>query len=378
MNITLLHLSLVNDIGPHVIQKICAYINPATLADIYQYNVSDFIQRCGLTDRQAASIVSGLQDTSLLEQELALIEKHNIQLTTLLDVTYPPQLKEIHLPPAVVYWRGDPDLLTCAHKSIAVIGSRIADRYGQRIIDTLVPPLIEHGWTIVSGGALGADTMAHQKTVDMGGKTIVVLGSGLLHLYPWKNKRLFEQVLYHNGVILSVFPLQVTPIPGNFPARNRIIAGLSRGCVVVQAGQKSGTRITAEFALEQGRDVFAVPGLFDDQLSMGCHKLIADGAKLITSVEDIFETYGEVYCADNAEKQQMSLPLMSEEKSSIISKPADTLEQKIIAACAVPRSLDYLITYTSLSVCQLQALLFELQLSSHLEQDFTGQWIAIR
>jgi len=379
MNTTLLHLSLIDQIGPVAIQKIVAYVDHAKLEELYDYHVSDFITRCGLTELQAQRVVDGLKDKALLEQELTLIEKHKVQVITLFDNAYPKQLKEIHMPPIAVYIRGG--TIACAEKSIAIIGSRLADRYGQRIIDTLVPPLVAHDWVIVSGGALGADTMAHQKTVEVGGKTVVVLGSGLLQLYPWKNKRLFDQVVASGGALVSAFPLMMQPLPGHFPARNRIIAGLSRGCIVVQAAQKSGARITAEFALEQGRNVFAVPGIFDDPLSMGCHKLIADGAQLITSVDDIFEAYGEITAsqetvAASAEiAQQMRIP--ESKKAPIVPAEPSTPQAKIVRACHIPRSLDYLTTYTSLSFSELQTMLFDLQLSGLIEQDFTGQWVAL-
>lgn len=387
MNIPLLHLSLIENIGPAAIQKILTYADVRSLEVIYHYHRSDFIH-CGLTEKQADLILASLQDISLLDKEIALIEKHAIKVITLLDNTYPLHLKEIHIPPAVLYYRGEN--LMCAEKSLAVIGSRLADRYGQRVIDTLIPPLVEKQWTIVSGGALGADTMAHQKTVDVGGVTIVVLGSGLLQPYPAKNKRLFESVVHHGGVILSAFPLMMQAIPGSFPARNRIIAGLSRGCIVVQAAQKSGARITAEFALEQGRDVFAVPGAFDDPLSIGCHALISDGAQLIMSAQDVLKVYGEEDIqVDNAidSTVQRTSPVKASTQQSIEQVPhasvttspilACPLQQAIVAACSIPRSFEYLMTHTTLPLSELQSILFEIQLLGYIQQDFTGQWIAI-
>ena len=142
---------------------------------------------------------------------------------------------------------------------IAVVGSRSGTAYGKRAIQALIPPLVAQQWHIVSGGAMGIDAFAHQATLQAGGTTIAVLGSGLLQWYPAEHRRLFTEILEKNGTLLSAFPMNMEPLQGNFPARNRIIAGLSRACVVVQAAQKSGASITAKFALEQGREVFAVP-----------------------------------------------------------------------------------------------------------------------
>ena len=210
-------------------------------------------------------------------------------------------------------------------KCLAVIGSRDADRYGKQVIESLVPPLVEHGWSIVSGGALGADAMAHAATLKAGGKTIAVIGSGLLHPSPTSNLDLFDTILANDGALLSIFPLSMKSRPENFPIRNRIISGLSRGVIVAQGARKSGTRITAQYALEQGRDVFAIPGLIDNPLSEGCHALIQEGAKLISRVEDVFEEYGEVMKKDEVpqstrdERNEVQLAILYDNKFALDS-----------------------------------------------------------
>ncbi len=361
----LLHLTLIDGIGPSTIQKII--INkPDQIGwlDLYTYSVIDFIH-IGIFQKQAQKIVEGLKDVTSLEKELHLIEKNNVQWTTFLDETYPSLLKHIHLPPPVLYWFGD---LEQVSDCIAIVGSRKANQYGEQIIHDLVPQLVAHQFTIVSGGAIGADSFAHRSTVRSGGKTIVVLGSGLLNQYPYSNRRLFADIIENNGALISSFPLRTPPHPGNFPARNRIIAGLSRGCVVVQAAQKSGACITAQFALEQGRDVFAVPGSIDDPLSAGCHNLIQQGAKLIACAQDILVEYGF------EKKTEEDKP--AKEKTNFF--PANSIEQHIINACTIAQSTDDLAISTNKTLSELQAFLFDLQLEGYIQQDFTGMWKSLR
>ena len=269
-----------------------------------------------------------------------------------------------------MYWQGC--RLDETHKHIAVVGSRNANHYGQRVINSLVPELVAHNFVIVSGGALGADSMAHRAALDAGGKTIVVLGSGLLQSYPATNVRLFETIINQGGTILSSFSLNRTAIPGNFPARNRIIAGLSHGCIVVQAAQKSGARITAQFALDQGREVFAVPGPVDDELSLGCHALIQDGAKLVNSVDDILQEFGQMTVKKGDYQTKIKTLTVPQTAVTNLSE----VQIKIVQSCRQPCSLDGLMQKTNLPLSTLQAELFDLQLAGKMQQDFTGMWIA--
>ena len=264
---TILHLSLIQGVGPGRVNRLINNFDKDQLCQIYHFSVSDLIHRCGFTERQAELLHGGLQDERVLEDEIQLIEKHNVQVLTITDKGYPYLLKQIHLPPTLIYVKGS---LGVQEKSLAIIGSRKAHRYAENIINDLMPALIAHEWTIVSGGALGADTMAHRAALQNNGKTVAVLGSGLLIPYPSRNVHLFEKIIESGGAVVSPFPLMMDAIPGNFPARNRIISGLSRGCLVVQAAKRSGASITASFALEQGREVFAVPGSITDELSAGC------------------------------------------------------------------------------------------------------------
>lgn len=347
---TLLHLSLISGLGQAKLEALIAQLTSDQLRNLYSFSVTDF-QRYGFTADKAQVIVEGLKDTRLLEQELQLLEQHDISWLTLLDQDYPALLKEIHLPPPILYVQGSIDF---QEQSLAFVGSRATSGYGKKVVQTLVPDLVEQQWAIVSGGAYGIDTIAHQAAVDAGGKTVAVLGSGLLQKYPADNKKLFEAILANNGSIVSSFPLMMQPLPHNFPARNRIISGLSQGSVIVRAAQKSGALITAHYALQQGRRVFAVPGLIDDPLSAGCHDLLRKGAILVDSANAIFEEFGQ---KDQKTEQQ---PLVF----------ADPL----VVLCQQPKTVDELLILTDLTENKLNDRLFELQLEGKLQQNFIGLW----
>jgi DNA processing protein len=374
----ILHLSLIDGIGPATIAILCA--RAENLANVYHCSAHDII-RYGIAPAYAAKIVAGLTDSSLLERELARIEKHAVSWTTIIDENYPHDLRAIYAPPAVIYWRGT--LPTKEESTIAFVGSRKANRYGETTISTLVTPLAQQGWWIVSGGALGADSMAHEATLKAQGKTIAVLGSGLLQPYPRTNIRLFERIIEGGGALVSSFPLSQGALPGNFPARNRIIAGMSKGCVVIQAAQKSGARITALFALEQGREVFAVPGMIDDELAQGCNALIQEGAKLVMSVEDIVSEFDPLVkkAGIPVALQQRTVFEPAVREREAIAEPArapDTIEGKIALLCKKGANMDELLLETGLSLPEMNEILFNMQLDGLIEQNSAGMFILPR
>lgn len=367
----ILHLTLIERVSPSVISQIITHTF-ASWHDVYDYSIRDLQHTIGLNEIAAIRIHAGLKNKQLLENELSLIEKHNVSWTSILDGSYPQLLKHIHLPPPILYWLG---ASISENKKIAIVGSRKANAYGQRMIESLVAPLLHHGFEIVSGGASGADTMAHRATVEAKNRTVAVLGSGLMHLYPTENKKLFAQIREQGGTIVSIFPMDMRPFQHNFPARNRVISGLSDGCVVIQAAEKSGARITAQFALEQGRNVFAVPGPVDDELSAGCHALIRDGATLVRNVNDILQEFGI-----ETETGQMTI---TDNPTTTLPRSFEVLaklhnftphQQTIIQSCAQPTSIDELAMQTQLSLQELQTILFDLQLEGHVQQDFMGMW----
>ncbi|MCP4653252.1 MAG: DNA-protecting protein DprA [Candidatus Omnitrophica bacterium] len=217
-----------------------------------------------------------------LERELELIKKHNIDVIDILNSDYPKLLREIAHPPIVLYLKGSRNILK--DPQMGIVGSRTSTEYGISTAFKFAKELSDAGLVVTSGLARGIDTAAHKGA--LANKTIAVLGSGILNIYPPEN-RLLAQEISRNGAIISEFPLLTSPARENFPRRNRIISGLSIGLLVVEAAERSGALITANFALEQNRDVFAVPGKTNSSQSKGTNSLIKDGAKLVDSIEDI-------------------------------------------------------------------------------------------
>jgi len=226
-----------------------------------------------------------------VQAELDLASRHGVWLVHIQDPRYPSTLKAIYDPPPLLYVKGQ--LLPSHQLAVAIVGSRHCSLYGQEQASRLAYQLAGAGFTIVSGMARGIDTAAHQGALSVGGQTIAVQGCGLARVFPPENARLFE-LICNSGACVSELPMQYEPLPENFPARNRIIAGLGIATVVVEAGLRSGALITARSALDAGREVMAVPGRVDSPLSKGPHQLIKQGAVLVESAEDVLEALGQI------------------------------------------------------------------------------------
>jgi len=233
-----------------------------------------------------AQKISALAWEKAAEEEENEIRRHRLDVVTPEDNIYPSNLRLITSPPPLLYVKGN--LNPEDSRAVAIVGARRADFRGKGIAKALAFSLAKQGITVVSGLARGIDTQAHLGALAAGGRTIAVLGSGFSRFYPPENRETGEEIA-RRGAVISEFSCKRTPDPRNFPRRNRIISGLSLGVVVVQATRKSGSMITARMALEQGREVFAVPGPPESPLSHGCHALIKQGAKLVETVEDILE-----------------------------------------------------------------------------------------
>jgi len=233
-----------------------------------------------------AQKIAALKDSTQLKEEWALIRKHKASVISFLDEGYPENLRHIYDPPIVIYLKGS--LKPDDKAAVALVGSRRATVYGLDTCRRLSMSLAGSGITVVSGLARGIDSAAHSGAIKAGGRTIAVLGSGLANIYPPENKRLADEVKEH-GALISEFPMSMPPLKHNFPVRNRIISGLSLGVVVVEAAENSGALITASCALEQGREVFAVPGRAGCASAKGSHRLIRNGAKLVEGAFDIIE-----------------------------------------------------------------------------------------
>ena len=216
--------------------------------------------------------------------EIKRLQEEKIKMLTILDGAYPQRLKEIYLPPIVLFYRGNLSLIN--QRAVAIVGSRNHSKYAKDCIHELIPTIVNDGIVVVSGLARGVDTLAHEETLKANGYTIAVIGSGLDVVYPPENSKLYD-VIAKRGLILSEYPLQSRPLKFHFPYRNRIIAGLSHGVCVIEAKEKSGSLITANLALSENREVFAVPGSIFSTHSKGSNSLIEAGACLVSSAETI-------------------------------------------------------------------------------------------
>lgn len=231
-------------------------------------------------------------ETIDVQAEIQRCQQNGIQVIAQWQSQYPPLLGQIPDPPAVLYQRGR--LLPQDGLAIAVVGTRHASHYGRGQAQRLAGALARAGVTIVSGLARGIDSESHKAALEVGGRTIAVLGSGLLNIYPPENKDLAERIV-NSGAVISESSTGSKPLPGAFPRRNRIVTGLCQGVIVVEAGDRSGALISARLSIEQGREVFAVPGRVDSRTSRGCHRLIRDGAKLVETADDVLEEFGPMF-----------------------------------------------------------------------------------
>ncbi len=242
----------------------------------------------GLGEKLTASFCA-FRATFSLKDYIVLLNKKSIRVLTLKDSTYPNLLKEVAAAPFVLYVRTEGEIAFDDERSIAVVGTRKITSYGREVTARLTRDLAAFGCTIVSGMAMGVDTAAHSAAIEAGGRTIAVLGCGVDVIHPRSNAPLYWDIVQKYGMVISEFPAGQYASRGLFPARNRIISGLSRGVLVTEGGEDSGALITARYAAEQGREVFAVPGPITSSLSAGPAKLLKQGAKLVTKVEDILE-----------------------------------------------------------------------------------------
>ena len=286
--------------------------------------------------------------TAVKEADLA--RERGIGVLKAGDPAYPALLKTIHEPPPVLYCKGDPGLFE--RPAIALVGSRRPTLYGEKMAQVLARELCGLGIVVVSGLARGIDTAAHRGALEAKGKTIAVLGSGLLNVYPPENKRLADSI-GAEGLLLSEFPLSAEPEAWHFPQRNRLIAGLSMGTVVIEAAEASGALITARLAAEQGREVFAVPGPVTSKMSAGPHRLIKEGAKLVEKVEDILEEIGPL--KDLILRQKKSAPAAGLELSAQESAILGLLDRE-------PLPIDVLSSRSGLKAGEFSHSLLSLEL----------------
>ncbi|MBU0468835.1 MAG: DNA-processing protein DprA [Candidatus Omnitrophica bacterium] len=281
-NDALLILNAVDGIGNAYIKKLIAFYGSAM--KVLSLSEAALSEGRIVPSKAAANILKFPKD-KFLKSEYNLINKKRVRIITALDSDYPSSLREIPDAPFVLYVKGN---IPEDRLALGFVGSRKASIYGMNIAENFALRFAELGITIVSGMARGIDTASHRGALKAKGKTVAALGCGLSNVYPPENKKLLEEIS-ENGAVVSEFPMETQPLPHNFPRRNRIISGLSLGVIVVEAAQRSGALITADFALEQGKEVYAVPGKVDSPTSKGVNNLIKQGAKLVTCIEDVLE-----------------------------------------------------------------------------------------
>ena len=332
-----LRLTLIPDIGGETQRKLLA-----------AFGLPEGIFSAGRLEARSvigsrADLLFDFDATDTIDAALRWQEHPEQHIVTLADEAYPQSLLQASDPPTLLYVRGRIELLN--HPSLAIVGSRNPTPQGLKTAESFSRSLAAQKLCIVSGLALGIDAAAHRGALAAEGKTIAVIGTGTDRIYPARNKELAIAIA-ERGAIISEFPLGTPPLASNFPRRNRIISGLSRGVLVVEAAPESGSLITARLAAEQGREVFAIPGSIHSPMSRGCHKLIKQGAKLVETAEDVLEELGAI-----AEPQALEKP------------PEAGAEHPILSALGHgPCSLDELAERTGLSADQLLPELLALEL----------------
>lgn len=276
-------LASVEGLGP--VKKLALLNKFKTVKKIFNATEKEILKIDGMSDK----IVQNMQrakDSKLLEKYEKYILKNDIKIINISDDNYPAKLKNIYAPPITIFAKGDISLLNS--KSIAIVGSREPSKYGIYVAEKFSTELSKEGITVVSGLAKGIDTFAHIGALSSFGKTIAVLGSGIDIVYPKENAKYYKEIS-EKGLIISEYIVGTAPESKNFPQRNRIISGLSDGVLVVEARKNSGTMITTDFALEQGKELYVIPGNITSNLSAGTNNLIKEGAKLVTDVYEILE-----------------------------------------------------------------------------------------
>jgi DNA processing protein len=301
--------------GPVSLKKLKNYF--PSWQSIFNAPAEEMI-RSGIEEKIAIEFTQTRQEISpeKISDDLA---RENIKTISIEEDDYPELLKEIFYPPFLLFYKGD--LAVNGLKTLAVVGARKCTYYGQQAIEKIIPPLVAHKILIVSGLAIGIDSLSQLETVKSGGRTIAVLGSGIdkKSIYPAQNLLLAEEIIASGGAIVSEFPPGTPPLRMNFPQRNRIIAGLAQATLVIEANQKSGSLITARFALEEGREVMALPGNIFSQASEGPNNLIKSGAKPIFTSEDVLESFG-FFPEKNIENGEKDLSQFNLDEQKILKK----------------------------------------------------------
>ena len=350
--------NLVKGIGPVRLEKLLTYFG--NLQDAW-FSPRSHLAAAGLNTKLCEQVVQIRKDADL-DKLVEDLQAGDVQVLTWDDPSYPERLRGISQSPFVIYLKGD--LKDEDIWSVAVVGTRRYSAYGRQITELLVETLADHGITIVSGLARGIDGIAHKLALESGGRTLAVLGSGLDKIYPPEHQELAEMIRQQGGVI-SEYPPGTPPDGSNFPPRNRIISGLSKAVLVIEAGQKSGALITANYAAEQGKEVFAVPGKVTAPLSKGTNQLIKLGAHPLLEAQDVLDF--------------LNMKLVERQQVVRRSLPGDHKEALLFSAVGDdPLHVDELSQMTELAIEEVTATLAIMELKGLVQKTFGMKYIAVR
>ena len=361
-----LKLIRADGIGPTLFKRLLDFFGG--VERIFTASVTELTKVEGIGNKTAESIVR-TRDVFDVDSELALADKLGVWVIHLQDDRYPPALKAIYDPPPVLYIKGT--LTRSDNLAMAIVGSRRCSHYGTEQANRFSHLLASAGFTIVSGLARGIDSAAHRGALATKGRTIAVQGCGLSNIFPPENKKLFEQIT-ENGAVISELPLTYEPLAENFPGRNRIIAGLSMGVLVVEATYRSGALISAQAVMENNREVMAVPGRIDSPCSLGCHKLLKQGARLIDSIDEIMDALG--YVGDGLKTHAATAAAKAEQNAQGTLFDTSRLnlteaEEAIVGHLnSEPVHVEELIESTQLSAAKVHSAVISLQLKGLVKQ----------
>ncbi|HUR55394.1 MAG TPA: DNA-processing protein DprA [Gemmataceae bacterium] len=356
-----LALALVPGLGPKLTAALLERFGSAAAAR--RATAAELRDIPHIGDRTADAFAATLRNVDL-EPELRLLERHGVRVVPRGFPGFPPSVAGLVNPPGLLYFRGE--WTEADAGAVAIVGSRACTGYGKKLAEQIARGLARAGLTGVSGLARGIDGCAPRGALDAGGRTVAVLAGGLSKIYPPEHADLAEQVAKQGGLVTET-PMTVEPQPGMFPARNRIISGLSRAVVVIEANAKSGALITARHAAEQGREVFAVPGAADSSASAGCLELIRSGARLVRSADDILEDLRGIAAPEYAKQEsgvrrQESAKPQQPEPLTAPMPVLDVVQQRVFDALAARRHGDELTRELALPVSELSRVLMQLEM----------------
>ncbi len=365
-------LNLIRGLGPIRLNSLLSHFGDPVR--ILEAGFGELCAVKGLGKELAESITNWRSESSYKE-EMALADRAGVRIITRLDEEYPPLLKEIADAPICLYVRGTLDSLE--NRMIALVGSRRTSNYGRMMAEHLARSASFAGWTVVSGLAYGVDAVAHQAVLDAGGKTVAVLGGGLARIYPQDHVAMAKKIIETGGAIVSEFPMEFSPNRNSFPMRNRIISGISQGVIVVEAGSTSGSLITARFAIEQNRQIFAVPGQADNPQARGCNNLIRQGAKLTETFEDVLNEFE--FLPGILPSKRPDVGEASELSPEDAGAGDDSDEEKRVLRALEDgdASADSLANSTGISAGELLAVLMRLEMGKKIVQ-LPGKRFALR